>query len=40
MLGFLVLWSAVGMPQSLRTIALADLAGPPFLAAAAWLARR
>jgi hypothetical protein len=40
MLGFLVLWVRAGSPPALRTIALADLAGLPFLAVAAWLAWR
>ena len=40
MLGFLVLFLINGSPHSLRTIALADLVGVPFLAFAAWSAFR
>lgn len=40
MISFLTLWVRAGSPSGLRTIALADLVGLPFLAAAAWLAWR
>ncbi len=40
MLGFLALFLINGSPQSLRTIAFADLAGVPFLAFVAWSAFR
>lgn len=40
MVSFLLLWTRAGSPPTLRTIALADLAGLPFLAVAAWLAWR
>lgn len=40
MLCFLGLYVAGGMPGSLRTIAIADLMGLPFLAYAGWQARK
>ncbi len=38
MISFLWLYAAAGQPAALRQIAIADLAGLPFLAIAAWLA--
>jgi hypothetical protein len=38
MTSFLWLYAAAGQPPALRTIAIADLAGLPFLAIAAWSA--
>lgn len=38
MLSFLLVYQLNGQPASLRTIAIADLAGLPFLAWAAWRA--
>jgi hypothetical protein len=38
MLGFLAIYWSAGQPASLRTIALVDLIGLPFLAFAAWRA--
>jgi hypothetical protein len=38
MISFLWLYVAAGQPSALRQIAIADLAGLPFLAIAAWLA--
>jgi hypothetical protein len=38
MISFLVLWRLAGSPAPLRTIAMTDLAGLPFLAFVAWKA--
>lgn len=38
MISFLWLYAGAGQPAALRQIAIADLAGLPFLAIAAWLA--
>jgi hypothetical protein len=38
MISFLWLYVAAGQPAALRQIAIADLAGLPFLVIAAWLA--
>ncbi|MBC7636399.1 MAG: hypothetical protein H7251_12430 [Acetobacteraceae bacterium] len=38
MISFLWLYAAAGQPMALRQIAIADLAGLPFLAITAWLA--
>ncbi len=40
MISFLWLFAAAGQPPALRQIAIADLAGLPFLAMAAWMAFR
>jgi glucan phosphoethanolaminetransferase (alkaline phosphatase superfamily) len=38
MIAFLMLYAMAGSPNALRTIAIADLVGVPFLAYAAWCA--
>jgi hypothetical protein len=40
MVSFLVIWAMAGAPAQLRSIAVADIIGIPFLLTAAWMALR